>query len=366
MSAANPPTRRALILSVSKRYGGVDVRVEQLARGLHERRRPYAVAVMRDSELHRRLVADGLNAVPLAAGRASPALAGEIRRLSRVPGTVIDAHQVQTQFWMLLARAVGRRPMAVTVHSDYASEQRGRGPRELIYPRVPLLAAWGGARVIAVSESVRESLLRSGIRDERIEVITNGIADPGPVTPLTFDGWPGDAHVVVASGRLEPVKGFDLLIDAVARVADRLPALRVAIAGEGRARVALERRIADRGLADRVRLLGFREDMPAVLAAASAFCMPSRTEGLPYALLEAGVAGLPVVASRVGGLAALLDHGETAFLSDPESSESIAEGLLWSAGPTARRSAEAFAAQVRQRFGVERMVEQTCALYDAL
>lgn len=365
MSAAPQSPRRALLLSVSKHYGGTDVRVEQLARGLEEAGRPYAVAVMSGSELHRRLEKDGLRVAPLTAGRGSPALARDIRRLSSGGNIVVDAHQVQSQFWMLAARGLSRHvPKLATVHSDYASEQKGRGLREHVYPRVPKFATMMGADCVAVSESVRESLRATGIPNRRIHLIPNGISDPGPAEPYHFADWPDDAFVVLGVGRLEHVKGFDLLIDAVAMVSDELPRLRVAIAGDGRARAELEERIVGRGLSDRIRLLGFRDDMPRVLAASDVFCMPSRTEGLPYALLEAGMAGLRVVATRVGGLERLLNHRATAYLTDPESAESVAEGLRWAATDEAGRVAAAFADYVRTDFSVETMVARTTSLYD--
>ena len=365
MSAALLVQRRALLLSVSKHYGGTDVRVEQLARGLEAAERPYCVAVLDGSELHRRLASDGLRVAPLTSGRGSPALARDIRRLSVGGNVVIDAHQVQSQFWMLMARSMlGRVPLLVTVHSDYTSEQKGRGLREHIYPRVPRLATRMGAGCIAVSESVRESLLATGIPESRIRLIPNGITDPGPVDRYRFDGWPEDAFVVCGVGRLEHVKGFDLLIDAVAMVADDLPRLRVAIAGDGRDREDLERKIVAHGLSERIRLLGFRDDMPRVMAASDALCMPSRTEGLPYALLEAGIAGLRIVATRVGGLERLLEHRATAYLTDPESAASVADGLRWAATEEARRAAETFSAYVRTDFSVEQMINRTFEVYD--
>jgi glycosyltransferase involved in cell wall biosynthesis len=150
-------------------------------------------------------------------------------------------------------------------------------------------------------------------------------------------------------------------------VAGELPALRVAIAGEGRERAALEAEIARLGLRDRVHLTGFRRDVPALLAASDAFCMPSLSEGLPFALLEAGSAGLPVIATRVGGMAELLEHGRTARLVPPGDPAALARELRLlvedpdGAGATAR----ALRALIAERFGVERMIDRTLEEYAA-
>jgi len=112
---------------------------------------------------------------------------------------------------------------------------------------------------------------------------------------------------------LWPVKDHRTLVEAAALVRRRIPDVRFALVGDGPERGYLERRIGELGLGDAVHLLGTRYDVPAILARAAAFCLPSRAEGLSNALMEAMAAGLPVVATDAGGNAELVQHGGTGF-----------------------------------------------------
>lgn len=133
-------------------------------------------------------------------------------------------------------------------------------------------------------------------------------------------------QLVVGVGRLDPQKGFDLLIEAAPRLEGDPPAL-VAICGEGPARPALEESIRALGVEDRVRLLGNRRDAKALIAACDAFCMPSRWEGSPLALHEALAAGRPVVAAATGGIPELLAFGEAGLLVPAEDPAALASAL---------------------------------------
>src|SRR5207302_681586 len=132
--------------------------------------------------------------------------------------------------------------------------------------------------------------------------------------------------LVVSVGRLEPQKGFDILVEATARMNGSSPPV-VVICGEGPARKDLEDRIRALGLGERVRLLGNRNDAKAFIAAADAFCMPSRWEGSPLALHEALAAGRPVVASAVGGIPELLTFGQAGLLVPPEDPGALASAV---------------------------------------
>jgi len=114
----------------------------------------------------------------------------------------------------------------------------------------------------------------------------------------------------------------------VASVHTRRPEVRFALVGDGSERPSLESRIAELGLEDAVEILGTRYDVPAILARADAACLPSLAEGLPNAVMEAMAAGLPVVATAVGGTPELVIPGETGLLAPPGAAEELAEALL--------------------------------------
>ena len=173
-------------------------------------------------------------------------------------------------------------------------------------------------------------------------------------------------RLLVAVGNLYPVKGHRHLIDAVALLAARHPALHVAIAGRGALEGDLRAAARDRGLADRVHLIGLRSDVPAVLAAADVFVLPSLSEGLPLALLEAMFAGRPIVASAVGEVSAALAHGVAGVLvppGDPQALAAALDGVL----SDPQRAGELGRAAVRRaaaEYDISRMVRRYVDLYE--
>jgi glycosyltransferase involved in cell wall biosynthesis len=132
------------------------------------------------------------------------------------------------------------------------------------------------------------------------------------------------SHVVVAAGRLSPEKGFGVLVESAAEICRDNPGAGVVIFGEGTLRAELEARIAELGLSGRVVLPGFRTDLDSLIGAADVVVLPSFTEGLPNVALEASAAGVPVVATAVGGTPEVIRDNETGFLVPPGQPQAIA------------------------------------------
>ncbi|MCE9532830.1 MAG: glycosyltransferase, partial [Planctomycetes bacterium] len=124
----------------------------------------------------------------------------------------------------------------------------------------------------------------------------------------------GEERIVVAAGRLSPEKGFDVLVEAAGLLRQQHSDLRFVLFGEGAERPLLERRIQELNLQGSFILAGFRDDLDRWLPWADVVVLPSFTEGLPNVALEASAAGVPVVATAVGGTPEVLRHGETGFL----------------------------------------------------
>lgn len=155
-------------------------------------------------------------------------------------------------------------------------------------------------------------------------------------------GVPDDAFIWLWTGRLDPIKGLELLIDAFAQVARDDASSRLVIVGDGPQRERLDKQIRARGLDRVVRMLGMRDDVPSLLRAADAFVFPSRTEGFPNALLEAMVAGLPCLASDIAGCRALIAHDSTGRLLPAD------DAPAWTAAMTRLRHSESS----RREFGI--------------
>jgi glycosyltransferase involved in cell wall biosynthesis len=222
--------------------------------------------------------------------------------------------------------------------------------------------------VIAVSERVLASV-RQGWHKPRppITAIPNGIAPrqdrlADRLVVRRREGVDTAAVILLSVGNLFSRKGHDVLLNAMSRL-DRSRFV-LWIAGEGTARAALERKIVELDLSSSVRLLGARSDVRDLMAAADIFVMPSRFEGLPVALLEAMDAGLPAIATRVGGMPEALEGG-AGVLVEPDDPAMLAEAILALTDDPLRRATIADTARttVRERFSADRMDAATIAVY---
>ncbi len=164
---------------------------------------------------------------------------------------------------------------------------------------------------------------------------------------------------------LREEKRIDVLINAAPQILARFPDAHFLIAGDGTCRESLVALAGQLGITDRVTFLGHRDDVPAVLAQADMFVLPSRSEALPNSVIEAMASGLPVVASRVGGIPELVDDGKTGYLVPPGDPNALADALARLLEDP-RRSAELGRAgriKIEQNYSFDRMVEQMETLY---
>ena len=361
-----------LIIDLAKHYGGAEVRVFDLAKALHGRCQ-YSVATLINSPLHQRLNAAKLISLPVPYSRGDPRLLFFLlREIRRAGYQVVDAHNPQSQFWGLLAAKLAKTVVKVsTVHSAYRFEHSG-SPKGRVYEFVLRLNALWGCNFIAVSESINTYLQKNGIPSERINLIHNSLSLPARSSsrsglPLLQSlGWGKEAYVVIVVARLEPVKGHTFFIEAFRKVAKEFPQLRCLIVGEGRLRSELDDQIRKFNLSNRVYLTGYRDDVPSLLRESDVFCLPSLSEGLPYALLEACAYKLPLLVTRVGGMADLLTHKQTAFFVPPSDSEALAAGLRWliNSPKGASQLGQAAFSWLQHHFNPEEMIAKTLAVYN--
>jgi glycosyltransferase involved in cell wall biosynthesis len=244
-----------------------------------------------------------------------------------------------------------RRPTLATLHIYHPLSPRQRQLLGLLFRRLDA--------VIAVSAEIRQLLVEDlGVRRAAARLVHNGV---GPCTA----GHPApiDTHTdmvrIGAQGRLTAQKGFDVLIEAVGTLVERGLRPQVLIAGDGPDRAKLER--LARGLP--VTFLGFVDDTSSLLSVIDVFCLPSRFEGLPFALLEAMMCGIPCVASSVGDVPeALGEGGLTVPTEDVGALASALERLLTS--PDLRRELGAAArTRAERQFSTQRMIQATMEVY---
>lgn len=268
---------------------------------------------------------------------ATASLGALARRLARLKPDVVNLHFVTgAVLYFLVLRPVFRYRLVISTHGGDLLRTTPQ-----MRDRLPGFLRAADA-VTVVSEELAGIVRDHGVPEARLRRIPNG-ADTAFWSPGPPDPEPGR---IAAVGRLLPIKGFDLLIEAAAE----LPGAHVTIMGEGEARADLEARIAARGLSGRVTLPGHvaPERMREELRRASLFAMPSRFEGMPLALVEALATGCPAVAARVGGVPEVLTP-EAGRIVPPDDAgalrDALAEGLSGEASHTregARARAECF------------------------
>jgi glycosyltransferase involved in cell wall biosynthesis len=178
-------------------------------------------------------------------------------------------------------------------------------------------------------------------------------------------GTPPKAPVLVSVGSLTPEKRMDRMLRVMQQVIDRMPNVYLWLVGDGPLRRELELQAEEHGVAGQVHFVGIQADVASYLNAADLFVLTSDTEGIPGVVLEAGFLGLPVVATRVGGLPECVIEGETGLLVEPEDEAALARAVVDLLQDLARRQAMGQRAQgwVRSRFTMERIAGQYLEFY---
>jgi glycosyltransferase involved in cell wall biosynthesis len=269
----------------------------------------------------------------------------------------------------LAARWAGTPSIVSTIYAmgEYRRARRRRSDAWLDRACALLPTHW-----IAVCEAVRQDCIRrQGIDPGRISTIHTGIEPPAAIDPAAARnlrrawGIDDDQPLVVALARLSYEKGIDTLIEAASLLATVVPTARFVVVGDGPERPALAERINLHGLHDVFRLAGFHDDVWTALAAADVFCLPSHSEGMPNALLEAMIAGRPIVASAVGGVIEAIRSGENGLLAEPGRPASLAAALraMIEDPVSAARMAESARRTALGRFHVRDVAGRYAAFY---
>jgi glycosyltransferase involved in cell wall biosynthesis len=197
-----------------------------------------------------------------------------------------------------------------------------------------LLYALPVDRIAAISQAVRDALVRSGVDSGRIDVVPSGIeilpsADRAQRSELRRSLGAGEGDVVALTvSALAPGKGHADLLRATAAALERAPGLKLWLAGEGSLEQGLRAEVRSLGLEPAVQFLGFRTDIKALLHAADFFCLATQSEGLGSSILEAMAAGLPVVATAVGGVPEIVTQEVTGVLVPANDPAALAGAMV--------------------------------------
>ncbi|MGE5756003.1 MAG: glycosyltransferase, partial [Planctomycetaceae bacterium] len=291
-----------------------------------------------------------------------------IRRYLRAcgPFDIIHGHSAKGGALARLAGLGTRTPVLYTLHGYVAMDPGLARRKRLFYHLLEWVLSRASERIIAVSPEERRSCVRGGLGHARVVLIPNGIAPiaypPRPEARRGL-GLAEDCLVAGFVGRLVDQKAPDVMIRALADVAPAASRLRLAVVGSGPLEGPLRDLAGRLGVADRVLWLGER-DSTGVLPAFDLFVLPSRKEGLPYVVLEAMAAGLPILATAAAGVELLVRPGHNGLIVPPDRPDLLAAALeeLISDPPGLRRRGRNARERAAQ-FTAEGMVDRTIAEY---
>ena len=289
--------------------------------------------------------------------------------VDRLHPDIIQTHAVKSHF---LARLAGlpRRALWVAFHHGYTWPTR----RAQAYNQLDRWSLRAPRRVLTVSEPFRDELVSHGVRRERIEIVHNAIRpdwgsrdSAATETPALRQGLgiPAGRKVVLIVGRLSKEKDHLTLIRALSRLQSRLD-FHLLIVGEGPNRSSIEQEIARLGLAEHVTLTGHQPSAEPYYRIADLAVLSSLSEGSPNALLEAMAAGVPVVATAVGGIPEIVHDGESALLVRPSDLEGMGAAiarLLIDEPSFALQLAERSRILIRERHTPEGRVRKLIGIY---
>ena len=359
----------SLHIDTARTWRGGQNQVLLTVNGLREIGQRAALVAHPNGELRRR-AAEGLDLIPLAPRMEMDLHAGWklARVITRLRPDVIHAHD---------PHGVAMASLALSLS---ASNRSAASPPALVAARRVdfhlkgnSFARWKHRQVdcfIAASEAIRQMLLRDDVPAQRAVTVHEGIdvdhvlaAPPVDVHAAFF--LPHGSPVVGNVAALVPHKGQRHLIEAAHLVVHEIPDARFVILGEGELRDHLERQVKDYHLEKHVKLPGFRIDVLGCLKQFDLFVMSSVTEGLGTSLLDAMAASRPIVATTAGGIPEIVVDESTGVLVPPRDHHAMARQIvrLLKDAALQRRFGDAGFARVRERFTVERMVEQTAAVY---
>lgn len=371
VQSANRPARSIVHVVRSLEVGGLENGVVNVVSALDGEVDQVVVCMTRAGALASRLPAAARVVELGVATRDRLAMLRLARLFRRLRPGIVHSRNWPTIEAIPAAR-MARVP--VVIHGEHGREAADPEGRDARRNRVRRLLAPLVDRFVAVSADLEGWLARDvRIPARKLVTVRNGVDttrfsdDMREVGRRTL-GVAADASVVGTVGRLDPVKDHASLLCAFARLGGRYPDALLVVVGDGPCRAELEAIARQAGMSARVRFLGERSDVPALLAGMDVFVLPSIAEGISNTILEALASGLPVVATRVGGNPELVVDGVTGSLVPPRDAAALAAAVAeyLDDGPLRRAHGKAARARAVECFSLDRMVNGYRRLYAEL
>ncbi|RJR35888.1 MAG: glycosyltransferase family 1 protein [Desulfobacteraceae bacterium] len=304
-------------------------------------------------------------------GRLDP---GIIRQLIRILRTnsidILHCHEQKSRFYGLFAARISGIPAVTTGHSWNRANLL-----QTAYEYIDALMLRFFDRVVPVSRKLECMMRRFGIPNHLLEVVPNGVdpakfrARSSDVTGLRNDlGILPTERVVGNAGRLIELKGQKYLLEAARQIVRKHPEVKFIIVGDGPLKQVLSRQAASCGIEDHVVFTGFRNDMPNIYAAIDVFTLPSLDEASPMTIFEAAAAGLPIVATKVGGIGDVITNGQNGLLIEPHDVKGLCDAILYLLENESEsdRMGKTAAATAQREHSIGRMVRRYEAIYEKI
>jgi len=367
---------RILYVVTAAQFGGAVVHVLQLMEHMVKQGHSVGVVAAPNPRLMKkakklcvRLFPNPHFVRPVRPGEDMRALWPVFRTVRKFNPDLVSAHSTKAGFAARLACAILHKPVIFTAHGWPFTEGRSVWKRKFL-ALAEQLAARATMKIICVSKHDRDLALQFRIApNDKLVVIHNGM-DPKPF--LGADGSQvrqklrlDDTLLLTMVGRLVHQKDPFTLFEACRILRGQF---KVLLVGGGDLRTKVERFIHKSGLKHTVILAGERSDVPEILAASDIFVLSTNWEGLPRSIIEAMMAGLPVVATRVGGVPELVEDGVTGLLVPPKDPDALAEALqkLIADPELRRRMGEAGREKALKEFTLDRMLRETEKVYEGV
>jgi glycosyltransferase involved in cell wall biosynthesis len=357
------------IISSGGMYGAEAV-ILNLSRSLNEGPHYSMLGVFSNSsnpnlQLHETALKEGIESHLISCrGQIDRTAITTIRELAvRTGADIVHAHGFKADIYVYLALRRSRIPLVSTCHTWYDTSLL-----VFLYGAVDRFVLRKYARVVAVSNEVKQRLLKAGVHGDNIHLVRNGIEQgrfDGAVPSLREDLPPDRTLIVGLIGRLEWEKGIDIFLRAAARVLDEFPNALFVVVGEGPDKDKLEQLVDELNIGGNVSMLGRRDDMPSVYASLDVMVSSSRQEGLPMAILEGMASSLPLVVTAVGEVPTVVLDGRTGVLVPAEDLDSLTAGILKLLRDPALRTRLGIAARQRieEEYSAARMTTDYLQVY---
>jgi glycosyltransferase involved in cell wall biosynthesis len=352
-----PNSKVAVLYSGGRFYGGIESYISNLFNRVGSNNIEMELLSLGEWPLTRQLQKDGIKVTLFDKKRISLKTIIQIGRYSREQRfNLLVAHGMVASTYARIVSFIYKIPNLVTVHSTRVGDYPNRLIR-IIYGLIEKSTRFSTVKYIAVSQYIKNQLVKSGVPADKIVVIYSG---------LDFSKPTQKAHkrlVIGSVGRLHYVKGYDLLIRAFALLDNKR--LRLKIAGDGDELEYLKKQARELGVLKRVEFVGFQENVYQFLNSLDVYVQPSRSEGFGLAVVEAMSQTLPVVVTPVGSLKEIIKNNQTGFISRDLSPAELAKSLSKTIKniDMSKQVGQNASRFVIDKFDAERWVSSTIKIY---